>query len=338
MGEIRTISGRSLLALICSLLLAIEPLSAASPTGVTAGADSSGGTRTSDSIAVAKLTGTAERNGQPLINGSIVTSGDILSTHGDSALLLSSTPQERLWLGPNTSAKITKDAGNVAVALGQGTLTFQTRGHIQVIFENHDGLMIRSRPDTSALAQLSFLNNEEAQVRVQEGTLELVQNGHSVLLEPENSGSSSASGPHQAGQQAKSTELAGTGSLDGTVVDQKLFAVPGASVSLTDSAGKTLKTQSNHEGKFSFRNVTPGSYTLLVTQAGFQNYQLPNVAVRAGNSSSLYVKLGGTGVAKKDNHILIWVLVGAGIAGGIGAAVAAKGSSSSSSVSQSSTQ
>ena len=330
MGEIRTISGRSLLALICSLLLAIEPLSAASPTTVIAGANSS------DSIAVAKLTGTADRNGQPLINGSIIASGDILSTHGDSALLLNSTPQERLWLGPNTSAKITKDAVNVAVALSQGTLAFQTRGHIQVIFENHNGLMIRSRPDSSAVAQLSFINNQEAQVRVQEGTLELVQDGHSVLLQPE--GSSLASSPHQAGQQGKSTDQGGTGTLNGTVVDQSLFAVSGANVTLTDTAGKTLKTKSDHEGKFSFSNVAAGSYTLLVTQPGFQNYELPKVVVRAGNDSSLYVKMGGTGLAKKDNHILIWVLVGAGIAGGIGAGLAAKGSSSSSSVSQSSTQ
>ena len=332
MGEIRTINGRSLLALICSLLLAIEPLSAASPTPVNAGANSS------DSIAVAKLTGTADRNGQPLVNGSIVASGDILSTHGDSALLLNSTPQERLWLGPNTNAKITKDAGNVAVALARGTLTFQTRGHIQVIFENHDGLMIRSRPDSSAVAQLSFINNQEAQVRVQEGTLELVQDGHSVLLEPENSGSSPASVAHQAGQQGKSTDQAGTGTLNGTVVDQSLFAVSGANVTLTDAAGKTLKTKSDHEGKFSFSSVAAGSYTLLVTQPGFQNYELPKVVVRAGNDSSLYVKMGGTGLAKKDNHILIWVLVGAGVAGGIGAGLAAKGSSSSSSVSQSSTQ
>ena len=146
-----------------------------------------------ESIAVAKLTGTADRNGQPLINGSIVSSGDSLSTHGDSALLLTSTPQERLWLGPNTSAKLTKDAGNVAVALERGTLGFQTRGHIQVTFENHDGLALRSRPDTPALAQLSFVNNQEAQVRVQEGSLELVQGSHSVLLQPEKSGSISAS-------------------------------------------------------------------------------------------------------------------------------------------------
>ena len=142
---------------------------------------------------MAKLTGTPDRNGQPLLNGSIVASGDILTTHGDSALLLTSTPHERLWLGPNTSAKLTKEAGNVAVALEHGTVGFQTRGHIQVTFENHDGLALRSRPGSPALAQLSFVNNQEAQVRLQEGSLELVQGSHSVLLQPEKSGSSSAS-------------------------------------------------------------------------------------------------------------------------------------------------
>jgi hypothetical protein len=197
--------------------------------------------------------------------------------------------------------------------------------------------MLRSRPDSPALAQLSFINNQEARVHVQEGSLELVQDGHSVLLQPENSGSSLASGAHQTGQQAKSTDQAGSGSLNGTVVDQQLFAVSGASVTLTNAAGKTLKTVSNHEGKFSFSALSAGTYTLLVTQTGFQNYQLANVVVRAGNDSSLYVKMGGAGAAKKDNHILIWVLVGGGVAGGIGAALAAKGSGSSS-TSPSSTQ
>ena len=122
-------------------------------------------------IAVAKLTGTVDRNGQPLVDGSIVSSGDFLSTHRDSALLLASAPPERIWLGPNTSARFTKEAENVVVALERGTLGFQTRGHVQVTFEKHDGLAIRSRANSRALAQLSFVNNEEAQVPVAGGVL-----------------------------------------------------------------------------------------------------------------------------------------------------------------------
>jgi hypothetical protein len=350
MRELKAISGRALLALVCSLLLAFEtPYAASNTGGIASGSNPSinqpeelvataalpiltpeGASVSSDSIAVAKLSGTADRNGQPLINGSIVASGDSVSTHGGSALLLTSTPQERLWLGPNTSAKLTKDAGNVDVVLVQGTLSFQTRGHLQIVFENHDGLSIRSRADSLAVAELSLVNHQEVKVQVQEGYLELVQGGHSMLLQPEKSVPNLASGTPSSGQQAKAADIAGMGSLDGTVVDPKLFAVSGASITLTDAAGKTFKTESSHEGKFSFSSIPVGSYTLLVTQAGLQNYELKNVVVRSGNASSLYVQMGSTGVAKKDNHILIWVLVAGGIAGGIGAAVAAKGSSSSS--------
>jgi Carboxypeptidase regulatory-like domain len=368
MREIRAMSGKCLLALICSLLMVFQLVSAASDPAAIAGVNSSGQNQLDDalalagtmiaaaavalpflshggpshapeSIAVAKLTGTADRNGQPLLNGSIVSSGDFLSTHGDSALLLSSTPQERLWFGPNTSAKLTKDAGNVAVALERGTLGFQTRGHIQVTFENHDGLAIRSRPDSPALAQLSFVNNQEAQVRLQEGSLELVQGSHSVLLQPENPGLISASGTHLAGEpptkknsnaQAESASQSDTGSIKGTVVNAELFVVSGANVTLTNAAGKTLTAISDHEGKFFFTNVPVGSYTLHVAQTGFQSYDLRNVVVRAGNESALYVQLGGGGGIKKENSILIWVVVGGAVAGGIGAYFATRGSSSTS--------
>ena len=364
MREIGAMSNRGLLALICSLLMVFPPVSAASDPPVIAGVNSSGQMQLDDAlalgrtmaaatgvapsflshegpsnapepIAVAKLTGTADRNGQPLFNGSIVSSGDFLSTHGDSALLLTSTPQERLWLGPNTSAKLTKDAGNVAVALERGTLGFQTQGHIQVTFENHDGLAIRSRPASSALAQLSFVNNQEAQVQLQEGSLELVQGSRSVLLQPEKSGSISASGTHLVGARAESASQSDMGSIKGTVVNKELVVVSGAHVTLTDAAGKTLTTLSSPDGRFLFNNLPAGNYTLHVAQTGFQTYELRDVVVRAGNESSLFVQLGGGGGAKKNNNLLLWVVIGGGAAGGIGAYL---GTRKSSSTSPSSTQ
>src|SRR6516164_10191914 len=113
------VAAKGLTALICSLLMVFQPILGAPtplPTGAVnrgrqvqaAGARARAGTivetmpflllflsfpepvAESTLIAVAKLTGTVDRNGQPLVNGSIVSSGDLLSTHGDSALLLSS--------------------------------------------------------------------------------------------------------------------------------------------------------------------------------------------------------------------------------------------------------
>jgi hypothetical protein len=294
-------------------------------------------------IAVAKLTGSVDRNGQPLVNGSIVSSGDLLSTHGDSALLLASAPQERIWLGPNTSAKFIKEAGNVVVALERGTLGFQTRGHVQVTFEKHDGLAIRSRTNSPALAQLSFVNNQEARVRVQEGSLELVQGERSVLLQPEKSSSISTNGTHLAnevptnknsGAQAESA----TGSIRGTVVNTQLFVLSGADVTLTDATGKTFTTHTTQEGKFTFNNVPPGSYTLHVTRQGYKSYDLPNVPVLAGNESTLFVTLAGGGAKQGvSNNLWLWLVVGGAAAGGIGAYLGTRGGASSMSPSSPST-
>jgi hypothetical protein len=323
MREIRSMGSRGLLAFVCSLLIGFQPVFA----------DRAEPNDAPESIAVAKLSGAADRNGQPLLNGSIVSSGDLLSTHGDSALLLTSTPQERMWLGPNTRVKLTKDGGNVAVALERGTLGFQTHGRLQVSLENHEGVALRSRSNSPALAQLSLVNNQEAQVRLQEGSLELVQGDHSVLLQPDSSAPISYSGATSGNGQG-AAENSGSGSLKGTVVNSKLFVIPDATVTLTPAVGTPLSTTSNIQGAFSFDSVPVGSYTLRVTRQGYQNYELPNVVVRAGNGSSFYVQMAGGGVASaKNNNVLLWVVIGGGAAAaaGIGIALGSKGSSSSSS-------
>jgi hypothetical protein len=368
------VAGKGLTALICSLLMVFEPILGApapSPTGAVnrggqvqaAGACTLAGTIVEampflllflsfpesaadpNLIAVAKLTGTVDRNGQPLMNGSIVSNGDFLSTHGDSALLLASAPQERIWLGPDTSARFTKEAGNVAVALERGTLGFQTRGHVQVTFEKHDGLAIRSRANSPALAQLSFVNNQEAQVRVQEGSLELVQGDRSVLLQPEKSSPNSTSDAHlvnelpnkqNSGAQAESAS--GSGSIRGTVVNAQLLVLSGADVTLTNANGKTVTTRTTQDGKFTFNNVPAGSYTLHVTRQGYKSYDLPNVPVRAGNESTLFVTLGGGGAKQGvSNNLWLWLVVGGAAAGGIGAYLGTRGGSSSTSPSSPST-
>ena len=279
-------------------------------------------------IAIAKLTGTADRNDQPLLNGSVVTSGDSLRTHGNSALLLASSPGERLWLGPNTNVRLTKNEAGVEVALGRGTVAFETRGHIHVTIDNHEGLALRSRPDTPVQAQLSLFDNQQAQVRVQQGSLELVEGDRSVVLQPDRAprdssiATRSESNAHQAAS-GQTTE----GSIDGTVVDAQLFVVSGAQITLTNATGKTFTTTSTQVGKFTLSNLAPGVYTLQVSKPGLKPYELKDVVVRSGNESSLLVHLGGTGKQGGSNNLLIWVLVGGAAAGGIGAYLATRGSS-----------
>lgn len=329
MKDLRGISLRGQLAVICSLLLLFDPLS-----GATAGPSATGGRDSSSSnslIAVAKVTGSAERNGQPLLNGSVVSSGDALSTHDKSALLLTSTPQERIWLGANTSAKVSKDADTVLVTLIQGTVSFRTQGHLQVAFESHEGLALRSHSEGPASGQVTFGSHQEAQVRVQEGTLELVRGDHSVLLRPENLASSANGGTAGEPAAKRAAPQGETGSVVGTVVNADLFAVPSADVTLTSSTGKTLTTLTDQQGKFAFNKVPAGSYTLHLTRQGYKSYDLPNVVVRAGNESSVFVKLGGGGAKMgASNNLWIWLVVGGAAAGGIGAYAATRGSSSSS--------
>jgi hypothetical protein len=288
----------------------------------------------SDLIAVAKLSGTADRNGEALVNGSIIASGDSLRTHADSALLLAASPEERLWLGPNTDVKLSKEGNDVKVAVAHGTVTFRSRGHVVVTVENHDGIALRCHLNSPVVAQVSLVGDEQAHVRVQQGSLELVQAGRTMLLQPgrervpaletEPIGRTMpTSGSHQ--EQAEGT--ASTGVINGTVVDPALTVVPDAKVTLTNAAGETSTATTGVDGKFTFASLQPGTYTLHVTKSKYKPYELSGVTVRGGNASSLFIQLGGaTGAG--SNKTLIWVLVGGGAAAGIGAAAAASGGSS----------
>src|SRR5947208_1059104 len=68
-------------------------------------------------------------------------------------------------------------------------------------------------------------------------------------------------------------QVANTGSVQGTVLDQSGAAVPDASVTLTNSATTaTLGAQTNSSGVFRFPIVPVGRYTLTVNKPGFKTY------------------------------------------------------------------
>jgi Carboxypeptidase regulatory-like domain len=323
--HLAALSGRAFVALVSSLLILFQPVFGAQDAVTSAAAlpflSGASAEPAPELIAVAKLSGTADRNGEPLANGSVIASGDSLRTHGNSALLLASTPEERLWLGPNTDVKLSKDGAIVNVAIAHGTVTFRSRGHVQITVEDHEGAVLRSSSSGPVLAQVSLVGSEQAHVRVTEGSLELVEGGRTMLLQPERTGRLASDEGQAAG--------AATGAVNGTVVDAGLFVVTDAQITLTSSTGKVFTATTGQDGKFTFLNLQPGSYTLHVTKSGFKPYDLKDVVVRGGNESSLFVHLGGGGVATKaSNKTLMWVLIGgAGAAAGIGAALAGSGGS-----------
>jgi len=79
-----------------------------------------------------------------------------------------------------------------------------------------------------------------------------------------------------------------TGTLLGTIVDPSQAVVPGATVTLHNTAtGKTESTLTNKEGVFQFPGILVGTYTLQVTAASFKSYDLAGVALLSGEIRNL---------------------------------------------------
>jgi Carboxypeptidase regulatory-like domain len=284
-------------------------------------------------MGVAKVAGTAERNGLPLPNGSIVSSGDVISTHSKSALQLSLTPQERLWLGPDSSAKVTKNAGNLVIALEHGTVGFASRGHVQVTINGRD-FALRSRHESPVQAQLAYRNREQAQIWLRKGSVEIEQAGKSVVLQAGRSRLISSLNTTSPGKQpaeyvASEQTESNNGTVKGTVVNAQLFVVPNATATLVTSTGFTYTATTNAAGAFIFNNVPPGTYTLRVTGAGYPPYETQNLVVTSGQVTSVYVELnkgkGKPAAGMKNKGLVIGVIAGAGAALGIGLGVALSG-------------
>jgi len=84
----------------------------------------------------------------------------------------------------------------------------------------------------------------------------------------------------------------GNGSLTGRVTDSTGAVVAGASLTLTDTATNISQTiQSNSQGIYFFRDLSPGTYNLAVTHPGFRRTAVPNMDVAAGATLTIDVAL-----------------------------------------------
>ena len=82
------------------------------------------------------------------------------------------------------------------------------------------------------------------------------------------------------------------GGINGVVTDQSGAAIPGAQVqAIEDSTNVAHKTVSSSAGEFSFSDLPLGSYTVLISAAGFDTLRVSKVNVDAGAIYSLPVKL-----------------------------------------------
>lgn len=92
--------------------------------------------------------------------------------------------------------------------------------------------------------------------------------------------------------QSSMAQLAGTGSIQGTVTDPSGAVIAGAQTTLTSqSTGVKHTAASSSGGLFSFPNIPIGKYSLSVTAPGFKAYSQSGIDLEVGSSIGINVKM-----------------------------------------------
>jgi hypothetical protein len=77
-----------------------------------------------------------------------------------------------------------------------------------------------------------------------------------------------------------------TGSIDGTVRDKTRAVLPNVSITVTEaSTSRAITTTTNEAGRYTVRNLLPGTYSLELKLAGFVTHKVDNLQI---NSGSIY--------------------------------------------------
>ena len=83
-----------------------------------------------------------------------------------------------------------------------------------------------------------------------------------------------------------------TGILQGTVVDSSGAVVPGAMIVMRQAqSNSSQKTQTDGAGKYRLGSLQPGTYRIEATAEGFKLAVLDNIAVKAGQTTSVDVQV-----------------------------------------------
>lgn len=85
--------------------------------------------------------------------------------------------------------------------------------------------------------------------------------------------------------------LAQNSSLNGTVRDPQGAVVPGATVTLTGASGATRTAVTDDLGRYSFLQVTPGTYRIRTEQTGFKVAELTDVRLVVDTPKTLDIPL-----------------------------------------------
>lgn len=94
-----------------------------------------------------------------------------------------------------------------------------------------------------------------------------------------------------------------TAALSGTVQDEQDKAIASAKVTLLDPAkGLSKQTVSDSAGAFAFSQLAPGTYELLVEQAGFAKARFAELTINADDRRSMQIRLK---VAGRDETVTV---------------------------------
>src|ERR1700732_363173 len=78
------------------------------------------------------------------------------------------------------------------------------------------------------------------------------------------------------------------GGINGIVTDQSGSVVLGAAIkAMNEATGLPYITASSSAGEFSFQDLPPGNYTIVVSSTGFQTVKINAVRVSAGGGCTL---------------------------------------------------
>ncbi len=79
-----------------------------------------------------------------------------------------------------------------------------------------------------------------------------------------------------------------TGELSGSVVDESGGVIPGADVTVINEASKSVRRSvTNSDGFFAFAALPATTYTVQISIAGFNTYEVTGIELRSGDSRSL---------------------------------------------------
>ncbi len=88
------------------------------------------------------------------------------------------------------------------------------------------------------------------------------------------------------------SQVAGTGSIQGTIQDATGAVIPGASVTITNVSTQTHRSvKTDASGVYSFPNIEIGTYTVSVSASGFETYQRTGIVLEVGSNIAVNVSM-----------------------------------------------